>query len=165
MKTLELQSIQPDVYIGVSEKKTDDITAFIFKLLSSEMNLYVKTRKFHWNLADGNHIKLHKLFELQYKQLEQAIDKVAEFAGNLSGKNIGIMQEFAKRSNIKEEPGQYSSAKEFLDELLQQHKRIISQLLKNINDCMDIHKDIDTADFLTGLLHEHEEVIWALKRY
>jgi len=40
--------------------------------------LYTKTRKFHWNVSGNSFMELHKLFEGQYKQLEEAIDEIAD---------------------------------------------------------------------------------------
>lgn len=165
MKTLELRPIPLESYIGISEKSLDDITIMLSALLSSEMSLYVKTRKFHWNIADENFMELHTLFETQYKQLEQAIDNVADRMSSFGGKTIGVMQEFAKRSSIREVSGKYASSQELVKELIKNHERIVVQLLKNIDECMDKFKDIDTADFLTGLLQEHETIKWTLKKY
>ncbi|MGQ0828580.1 MAG: Dps family protein [Bacteroidota bacterium] len=165
MKTLEQQPIKLEAIIGVSEKKTDDLTEMLTLLLSSEMNLYVKTRKIHWNVADDNFVVLNTLFDVQYKQLEKSIDHLAERISNFGGKSLGIMQEFAKRSSIKEVPGKYITIKDLINELVKNHERIIVRLLKNIDDCMEIYKDTDTADFLIGLLQEHETIKWTLRKY
>ncbi|MBA3704530.1 MAG: DNA starvation/stationary phase protection protein [Bacteroidetes bacterium] len=154
-----------ELYIDVLERNLNSVATLLNTLLSNEMNLYVKTRKFHWNVVEENFQKLHALFEVQYKHLEQSIDKVAERVNDLGGKMIGVMQEFAKRSSIREVPGKYSSAIELVKELIKSHERIIFQLLKDIEDCKDIYKDMDTADFLTGLLQEHEVIVWTLKKY
>jgi len=165
MKTLEQQLINLETIIRVSETRLDDITEMLTLLLSAEMSLYVKTRKFHWNVADENFVVLNSLFDVQYKQLEKSIDNLAERISNFGGKSLGIMQEFAKRSSIREVPGKYIFPKDLINELVKNHERIIIRLLKNIDDCMDLYKDIDTADFLTGLLQEHETIKWTLKKY
>jgi len=165
MKTLEHQLINLETIIRVSETRLDDITEMLTLLLSAEMSLYVKTRKFHWNVADENFVVLNSLFDVQYKQLEKSIDNLAERISNFGVKSLGIMQEFAKLSSIREVPGKYIFPKDLINELVKNHERIIIRLLKNIDECMDIYKDIDTADFLTGLLQEHETIKWTLKKY
>ncbi|HQZ24770.1 MAG TPA: ferritin-like domain-containing protein [Flavobacterium sp.] len=45
-------------------------------VLADEMTLYVKTRKFHWNVAGLSFMELHKLFESQYTELEAIIDNI-----------------------------------------------------------------------------------------
>ena len=48
--------------IGISDKNLTHITAILSTVLADEMMLYVKTRKFHWNVAGESFMELHKLF-------------------------------------------------------------------------------------------------------
>ncbi|MFN0034666.1 MAG: ferritin-like domain-containing protein [Saprospiraceae bacterium] len=52
-----------------------------------------------------------------------------------------------------------------LTELLHDHEKVIVQLRKHIDDCTEKHKDAGTADFLTGLIQQHETIAWVLRRY
>jgi starvation-inducible DNA-binding protein len=110
-------------------------------------------------------MELHKLFEAQYRELEESIDEVAERISKLGSKTIGTMHEFGKLATIKEHPGMYSNSKEMLKELLEDHETIIVQLRKFTDDCAEKHHDAGTADFLTGLMTEHETIAWTLRRY
>jgi starvation-inducible DNA-binding protein len=151
--------------IGISEKNLDRVITLLSKVLSNEMTLYIKTRKSHWNVTGESFMELHKLFENQYKQLEESIDEVAERIGKLGGKTIGTMQEYSKLSVIKESPGKYSSSKDIIKELLKDHETIIIQLRRDIDDCSEKSQDAGTADFLTGLMEQHETIAWVLRRY
>ena len=151
--------------IGISEKHLKSTASILAAALSDEMILYVKTRKSHWNVAGESFMELHKLFENQYKQLEEAIDEIAERIGKLGHKTIGTMHEFLKVASIKESPGEYASSKDMLKELLQDHETISIQLRKDIEECVEKTKDAGTADFLTGLLEQHETMAWILRRY
>lgn len=151
--------------IGISEKNLDSINAILSAGLSNLVTLYTKTRKFHWNVTGESFMELHKLFEAQYKELEVAIDEVAERISKLGGRTIGTMAEFAKQSIIKESPGKYPASMDMIKELLKDHESIIIQLRKDIDDCADKYKDAGTADFLTKLLEDHETTAWTLRRY
>jgi starvation-inducible DNA-binding protein len=151
--------------IGISEKHLQNVTELLANALADEMTLYIKTRKSHWNISGESFMELHRLFEGQYKQLEESIDEIAERIGKLGQKTIGTMNEFLKLSSIKEHPGKYTSSKEMLKELLEDHETIIIQLRKDIDYCIDKEKDAGTADFLTGLMEEHETTAWILRRY
>ena len=97
--------------IGITEKqlhKSSDVLAII---LADEMVLYVKTRKFHWNVSGESFMELHKLFQGQYTELEEAIDAIAERIGKLGEKTIGTMEEYLKYASIKEHPGKYATSK------------------------------------------------------
>ncbi len=151
--------------IGISEKNLKLSAALLSTVLANEMTLYIKTRKAHWNVTGESFMELHKLFEHHYKQLEEAIDEIAERIGKLGERTIGTMNEFSKLSTIKENPGKYFHAKEMIQELLKDHETIIIQLRKDVNDCAEKSKDAGTADFLTGLMEQHETTAWVLRRY
>ena len=75
--------------IGISEKNLKNSSSLLTTVLATEMTLYIKTRKAHWNVTGESFMELHKLFENQYKQLEESIDEIAERIGKLGQKTIG----------------------------------------------------------------------------
>lgn len=151
--------------IGISEKNLSAITDLLAIALADEVTLYTKTRKFHWNVSGESFMELHKLFEGQYKKLEEYIDEVAERINKLGSKTIGTMHEFGKLASIKEHPGKYPSSKEMIQELLTDHESVVVQLRKSVDECDEKYKDAGTTDFLTGLMVEHETIAWTLRRY
>ena len=151
--------------IGISEKNLDSVAALLSNVLADQMVLYVKTRKFHWNVAGESFMELHKLFENQYKSLEEAIDETAERINKLGHKTIGTMHEFSKHATLKESPGKYPDAKSMIKELLHDHESCATALRKDVDACAEKHKDAGTADFLTNLLKDHETTAWILRRY
>ncbi|CAM3575733.1 Dps family protein [Flavobacterium psychrophilum] len=151
--------------IGMSEihlKRNIDLLSII---LSDEMTLYIKTRKFHWNVAGESFMELHKLFEIQYVELEVIIDEVAERISKLGGKTIGTMNEFTLLTRIVEHPNKYPVKSAMISELLSDHEMIISELRKDIDVCVDVCHDAGSADLLTGILQQHESIAWILRRY
>ena len=80
-------------------------------------------------------MELHKLFEGQYKELEEYIDAVAERIGKLGERTIGTMTEFLNFTSLKESPGQYPNQKDMLKELLADHETVIRQLRNQADDC------------------------------
>ena len=151
--------------IGISEKNLKNGVALLSSVLANQMVLYVKTRKAHWNVAGGSFMELHKLFQSQYTELEEAIDEVAERIGKMGEKTPGTMTEFLKSSSLKEHPEKYTSSKDMIKELLTDHETVIIQLRKDIDACVEKNKDAGTADFLTGLMEQHETTAWILRRY
>lgn len=134
-------------------------------ILADSVLLYTKTRKFHWNVKGQSFMELHKLFENQYNQLEEAIDEIAERINKLGSPTIGTMKEFLDIGNIKESPGKYPDQVAMLTELLKDHETIIKALRKNIDDCEKNMGDAGTTDFMTNLMKEHETIAWTLRRY
>ena len=151
--------------IGITQKHLHKSIALLEVILSDEMTLYIKTRKFHWNVSGESFMELHKLFQSQYTEMEETIDEVAERISKLGGKTIGTMKEFSQHSRLKELPGKYPSQKEMLKELLTDHESVIKHLRKDVEECGDKFKDAGTADFLTGIMEQHETTAWILRRY
>jgi starvation-inducible DNA-binding protein len=152
------------IEIGISDKYLELSTTILTALLADEMTLYVKTRKFHWNVSGTNFMELHKLFQQQYTELEEMIDSIAERISKLGGKAIGTMKEFIELTRLKESPNKYPSQKDMLKELLTDHDTVIMQLRKDIENCSDKNNDAGTTDFLTALIQQHETTAWILRR-
>jgi starvation-inducible DNA-binding protein len=151
--------------IGITEKDLNKSTKLLTQVLADQMVLYTKTRKFHWNVSGESFMELHKLFESQYKALEETIDEIAERINKLGEPAIGTLAEFAKISILKEYPGKYPNSKGMITELLKDHEAIATELRKSISTCADKLNDAGSADFMTKLLQEHETIAWTLRRY
>jgi starvation-inducible DNA-binding protein len=151
--------------IGISAIHLQNSIDALALVLANEMTLYVKTRKFHWNVSGESFMELHQLFQSQYTALETAIDEVAERISKLGGKTIGTMTEYLAITQLKETPNRYPTQKEMLNEVLTDHETIIVQIRKDIDLCSSEYKDAGTADFLTGLMEQHETMAWIVRRY
>lgn len=151
--------------IGITQEHLKNSISILSSILANEMTLYVKLRKFHWNVSGESFMEFHKLFEGQYIELEASIDEVAERISKLGGKTIGTMKEFSDLTIIKESPNHYPSQKEMVKELLEDHEIVIVQLRKDVDTSSEENKDAATADFLTGLMAAHETMAWTLRRY
>ena len=152
-------------HIGIAEKNLDKSIKVLTILLSDEMTLYTKTRKFHWNVSGPSFMELHQLFQHQYTELEETIDLIAERINKLGGKTIGTLKEFAEHTRLSESPDKYPNQTEMLKELLADHEQLITDMRKDIEDASDKSKDMGTIDFLVGLMEQHETTAWILRRY
>lgn len=150
--------------IGISDKHLHKNVHLLAVLLADEMLLYIKTRKFHWNVSGESFMELHKLFEHQYNELEVTVDAIAERINKLGSKTIGTMKEFVELARLKESPDNYPSQKDMMKELLKDYDTLISEIRKDIDESSN-NKDAGTTDFLTGILQDHETTAWILRRY
>ena len=150
--------------IGISDKHLHKNVHLLAVLLADEMLLYIKTRKFHWNVSGESFMELHKLFEHQYSELEITVDAIAERINKLGSKTIGTMKEFVELARLKESPDNYPSQKDMMKELLKDYDTLISEIRKDIDESSN-NKDAGTTDFLTGILQDHETTAWILRRY
>jgi starvation-inducible DNA-binding protein len=153
------------IEIGISEKNLEASVKLLTSLLADESLIYTKTRKFHWNVSGESFIELHRLFKEQYVELEETIDLIAERIGKLGGKSIGTLKEFLEHTRLKESPNSYPTQKEMLKELLADYQTLIVLIRQDIEATTEKNKDAGTADFLTGIMEQHETSAWILRRY
>src|SRR3990167_7412575 len=97
--------------LGIDAKNLEGSISILNKLLSDEYVLYTKTRNYHWNVTGPDFSELHKFFESQYEELDDAIDEVAERARSLGGRSLGTLKEFLQSTRLKEFLGNYPEAK------------------------------------------------------
>lgn len=152
------------VNIGIDAKNLKAVSDLLAGVLADQHVLYIKTRKYHWNVSGPSFMELHKLFEAQYEELARGIDEVAERISKLGAPVPGTMAEFIKTASLKEDntiPGQT----QMIANLLKDHEACIKSLRSGIDDCEDKYEDKGTADMLTGLMRKHETIAWTLRRY
>jgi starvation-inducible DNA-binding protein len=150
--------------IGITEKNKQAVAAVLNVLLADEHILYTKTRNYHWNYEGDNFMEMHKLYEGQYDELEEIIDEVAERIRMLGHYPEARVKDFLKLTRLQEQD--YTSVQtEQVKNLLADHESIIISIRKTIDDVNQTWKDAGTADFITGLMEQHEKMAWMLRSY
>jgi len=149
--------------IGIVEANKQFVADELNKLLSDEFVLYTKTRKFHWNVEGPQFHDLHLFFEKQYTQIETIIDEVAERIRKIGHYALGSMKHYLKEASLLENEDQENSAASMLQELLEDQETIIRRLRNDVDKFQDKYKDAGSADFITGLIEEHETMAWMLR--
>jgi starvation-inducible DNA-binding protein len=153
-----------NINTGLKESSRSKILQLLATLLSDEYLLYTKTRHFHWNVTGPQFNDLHKFFEAQYTVLDTFVDDTAERSRALGGKAIGSMRQFLSQTRLDESTSSTLKAEAMLADLLHDHEKIIRFLRLDVDRCTTLG-DQGTADFLTGLMEEHEKMAWMLRSY
>ena len=137
------------------------MTNGLANLLADTYVLYVKTQNFHWNVTGPHFYSHHKMFEEQYTQLSDAIDKIAERIRSLQALAPASLSEFLKLTSLKESDNTLE-ANSMVKELLCSHELIS----KNILNLFDIAKECNdevTLDLLIERKSEHDKIAWILR--
>jgi starvation-inducible DNA-binding protein len=150
--------------LGLTPEAAAGVTSLIGHLLADAHVLYIKSRKYHWNVVGPHFQQLHKLFEDQYTQLEAEIDLLAERIRSLGGEAPGTMAEFLEAASLREEKGRNPGADGMLHQLLADHEAVTRNLREAVARCED-SGDAGTADMLTGLMEDHEKTAWMLRAH
>jgi starvation-inducible DNA-binding protein len=153
------------VNIGIPDEPRQRVITILNTLLADEFLLYTKTRNYHWNVTGPQFNDLHKFFEAQYEALDEVIDDVAERVRALGGRALGTLEEFRASARLGEKPGTVPAARDMLATLLADHEALARALREDIDTVNDRARDVGTADFLTGLLEQHEKSAWMLRSF
>ncbi len=156
-------TVENGVNIGISENDRAGVISLLSSLLADEYILYTKTRNYHWNVISPHFNDYHKFFEGQYGEIEVFIDDVAERIRQLGGKAIASLEEIKSHTRLKEHPGHYPNDKQMFVNLIEDHESIIRSLRTDLKKSEESFHDMGTSDFLTGLMENHEKMVWMLR--
>jgi starvation-inducible DNA-binding protein len=149
------------IHIGLSDTQRAGAVKLLSDLLADEYVLYTKTRNYHWNVTGPHFNDLHKFFEAQYTAVDAAIDEIAEYIRSLGERSPGTLTEFLAAARIKE--GIAGDASSMVRDLLASHESIVRQLRHDLETAQEQFHAADVADFLTGLLEDHQKQAWMLR--
>ena len=107
---------------------------------------------------------LHLFFEEQYTVLFTVTDDIAERIRSLGEYSIGSLSAFLDNTRVKETNHLDGNAKEMLQNILVDHEFIIQKLRSDIKITQAL-KDEGTADFLIGLMQQHEKMAWMVRSH
>ena len=151
--------------IEIAEKHLKEGALLLNTLLADEYILYTKTRNAHWNIQGQNFIELHKFFESQYDALNIIIDDVAERVRALVHFALGSLKDFTSMTRLSEHNRDFTDQKHIIQTLMEDHEALIRSLRKDISTTAEKHRDLGTADFMTGLMEQHEKMSWMLRAH
>jgi starvation-inducible DNA-binding protein len=158
-----VKNIKPNIGLDQDVLKKDN--EMLNAYLSDLHVLYIKTRKYHWNVAGPSFKEYHEFFEEQYKALEEMIDEVAERIRTLGGKPFSTMADFIGGTSLEEDQSGEVKTVNMFERLLADHEQITRELREDVDKCDEELKDAGTADFLTGMMEAHEKMAWMLRKY
>ncbi|MBJ7881413.1 Dps family protein [Gelidibacter salicanalis] len=149
--------------IGITKANREKVTEVLSKLLADEFVLYTKTLRAHWNLEGHDFHTKHLFFEDHYNAIKKFTDTVAERIRKVGHYAPGTLKEFLELTHLSEKYTGDNSSHDYSAALLEDHDTIIQYIRENISKVEDDFKDAGTADFLTGIMMEHEEMAWMLR--
>lgn len=147
--------------IGIAEEDRKKIADGLSHLLADSYILYLKTHSFHWNVEGPMFNTLHDMFMVQYTELWNALDLIAERIRALGFYAPGSYKKYAQLSSIPESE-ESMPAKEMIRQLLLGHEAI-SKTARSVYPSAEAGNDEATLDLLTQRLQIHEKTAWMLR--
>lgn len=151
--------------IGLTEEQRHGVIELLNADIADAYLLLIKTKKYHWDVVGPQFRTLHQLWEEHYQALTENIDSMAERVRSLGGYPLGTAESFLKAATLKEHSGDLPTATEMVERLSADHEQVIRNLREHIDQCSEEFHDEGTADFLTGLMEQHEEMNWMLRSF
>jgi starvation-inducible DNA-binding protein len=152
----------PGIHIGISDADRGAIAGGLSRLLADTYTLYLTTHNFHWNVTGPMFNTLHQMFMLQYTELWNAVDPVAERIRSLGHPAPGSYAQFGALTSIKDAPTTPPKALEMVRILVEGHEAV-ARTARGIFPLADKAHDEPTADLLTQRLTVHEQTAWMLR--
>ncbi len=153
------------INIGLTEEQRQGVINLLNQDLADAYLLLVKTKKYHWDVVGPQFRSLHQLWEEHYEKLTLNIDSLAERVRALGGYPVGSMEGFLKIATLKEHAGDVPTATGMVANLVEDHEQVIRNLRDHMDQSGEQFHDQGTADFLTGLMEQHEEMAWMLRSF
>jgi starvation-inducible DNA-binding protein len=156
-----MKPVAPALDIGIPEDQRKSIAEGLARLLADTYTLYLKTHAFHWNVEGPMFNTLHEMFMVQYTELWNALDLIAERIRALGFYAPGTYAEFGKLSSVPETEG-VPPALEMVALLVAGHEAV-ARTARGVFDAVERGGDEATADLLTQRLSVHEKTAWMLR--
>jgi starvation-inducible DNA-binding protein len=151
--------------IGITDENRKAVAIELAKLLADEYVLFTKTRNAHWNVEGPDFYEKHKFFEVQFEQLDEVIDSVAERIRSLGHYTSSSLKSFLEVTHLAEDAPEKNDSISHIRALLIDHESIIIHCRENIQQMAKEYNDIGTSDFITGLMEAHEKMAFFLRSH
>ena len=115
------------INLGIPDESRKLIARGLCKVLADSYTLYLKTHKYHWNVTGPMFTELHSTFEVQYTQLQTAVDDLAERIRALGEVAPGSFLEFKELTSIPESKGA-PPARDMIGQLLKDHEMVAREI-------------------------------------
>jgi starvation-inducible DNA-binding protein len=151
----------PPIDIGIPADRRAQIAQGLGRVLADSTVLYAKTHGFHWNVTGPMFNTLHLMFMVQYTELWNALDKIAERIRALGHMAPFGGSTYRDLSTIPETNG-VPPAMAMVRELVEGHEAV-ARTIRTVFELADGANDQPTADLLTQRLQIHEKTAWMLR--
>lgn len=129
-------------------------------VLADTYALYLKTQNYHWHVKGPQFKSLHELFEMQYQELAEAVDGIAERILIMGHKAPATFNALNQLKTIKDGDSSLN-ANDMVNELAKDH----GILVKDLNGVVKIAQeeaDEGTVALISERIAAHEKSRWML---
>ncbi len=158
----EMMKVKPAkeaVHTGVRDAGA--LAQALAEVLADTYRLVFKTHTYHWNVEGPMFYSIHHLTEVQYQDMFDAADEMAErirALGQLTPMSLTEIGKLSVVADLEKLP----SAAQMVEDLVADHEKVAARMHRVI-ELADKHSDPVTADMITGRSAFHEKAAWMLR--
>jgi starvation-inducible DNA-binding protein len=158
---LKAQTTELHTENGLLDGEKSHAAASVKTVLADTFNLLIATQGLHWNVQGPMFYSIHQLTEVQYRDMFEAVDKLAErirslgFLAPHSAKELG-------RGSVLASPQEGDELKVQIEHLIEGNE-FIAKALRHALPEIDAMSDVKTSDLFAKRLGTHEENAWMLR--
>ena len=146
-------------------QEPSDVSHVINVLLADEYQIYKATRKAQREVEEIKINGLNKFYENQYEILENIIRSTSERVHKNGNSYHYSLDDLLKAGRIVALEEKIYSKNFIIERLHAYHESLIGLLRADIIKIAEVHKDTDTATFLSQVLEKHEKIMWMLESH
>lgn len=138
----------------------EDIMNKLKVILADTYALYLKTQNYHWHVTGPQFKSLHELFEMQYRELAEAVDAIAERIRIMGHIAPASFHDFQHLKTLQDGDSE-STGNQMVSELALDHGTLVRDLNQAMSLVQAAH-DEGTAVLLSDRIAAHEKARWML---
>lgn len=156
--------VQPDgtkLHTSVGEESRRKVAEALMKAVADSYTLYAKTLGVPWNVQGPSFYGLHKLTDVQYNELHEAADAIAERIRALGQLAPTGTDAFHSLTVIRNEAPHKPTA-QMIAELVADNETV-ARRMSEFAEIAEEANDLFTHDMLVARIGVHEQNAWMLR--
>lgn len=150
------------MHTPLTPESRDRVGSIFNRTLADEFALSSAARDYHWNVSGPHFRSLNDLFDEQYHQLDQWIERIAERARSLGIAARTGWTELIQAPRFKPAAGTTLTAARMMEALIEMHGSMAESLRQDAAECSNQDGASATSEFLRELIEYHETSAWML---
>jgi len=141
----------------------DELIKQLNTVLADSYVTYLKAHGYHWNIEGRDFYQLHKLLELIYEEIQEAIDDIGEQVRQINGRAIHTLLEFDSYKTIPDMAvmdGHDNTG--MLADLNNANLAVLASLYR-AHEMAENQKEFALSNFLQDRMMAHKKHAWMLK--
>lgn len=132
-------------------------------LLANLVVEYHKLQNFHWYIKGSDFFTVHAKLEDYYKDINKAVDEVAESILMLEGKPLASLKDFAANASIKEAEAQFIKSDIILAEVEKDYSLLLAEVIE-IKKAADAEENFIISAMMNDYIKNFTKAVWMLKQ-